>query len=684
MGDFIADGEPWEAPEGAAAQDYANLPVSTGGAFSSLLGENLAPRLGRQLQLHQAASEADPAAQQEANILGGLAPDANLSAPPAPKMDPEEANKQFAPAGEKLFTEPVAEGVARVMGKQKADQIQRESILSRWAANTSLPIRLGASFAAGLLDPLNDAAAFVPAIGEETLLARLGTGAIARTAARAGAGAVSGAAAMAPLAGLEYGLSQAERSDYSLRDALYEMAMGAAIGAIGHAGFGAVGDWWRRGRSAEAPAPSAEIAVEAQDEAHAVAAAPASVKADAMRSAVAQMVDGRPIDVGPVVEGARAEVTAAPEAEPLRPASLAQQQADLYRNGFAPGMAQPEFDALNEAIYGEKAEPAGAEASGQGEQEKPATAAPERQRTAPSGEAKPTRAQSAEAQPAGQPRPVLVAQPQTLIGFLKAMGGLRDDPQLEGRDLRRSFPGLMNNRRGVSLDRAREAAAEAGYFGFPIDRAMSESTISDLLGKLESHPQYSERDAERLAAWKEQAAAKQERDVAKRGLAAVHEFASANGLDVGDTELMVEAARILAEGHETEIDNALERAAIELYNRDVSNAAAHGERSLINGAETTGLDQETQRVVGEVGERGAGPGSEGSAGGARQEVRGAQQLSGQDAELAIAEQRLSESGIALTAAERAELDATAHDLQAATQRAEGFAQAGECLAEAGI
>jgi len=88
---------------------------------------------------------------------------------------------------------------------------------------------------------------------------------------------------------------------------------------------------------------------------------------------------------------------------------------------------------------------------------------------------------------------------RTLIDFLRDRGGLKD----EGGDLRAAemnsrFKGLIN-KNGMSLDRAREAAAEAGYLGADTDRAMAETTPNDLLDAIESHPVYSVHDHARVA-----------------------------------------------------------------------------------------------------------------------------------------------------------------------------------------
>ena len=103
-----------------------------------------------------------------------------------------------------------------------------------------------------------------------------------------------------------------------------------------------------------------------------------------------------------------------------------------------------------------------------------------------------------------------MSKPQSLIGFLRALGGIKDNGgDLRSMGLHRRFPGLVNNKAGMPLDRAREVAAEAGYLGADTENAMRETIIQDLLDAIDAHPRYSVHD-ERQAAefgqheqWKE-------------------------------------------------------------------------------------------------------------------------------------------------------------------------------------
>lgn len=95
----------------------------------------------------------------------------------------------------------------------------------------------------------------------------------------------------------------------------------------------------------------------------------------------------------------------------------------------------------------------------------------------------------------------LTSQPQTLVGFLKSIGGLRSCTELKLRDARLTWPGLVNDKRGLPLDHARRSAAEAGFFGYPQSDYMANTTIADFLDLLDRHPVYRPCDDERLWAW---------------------------------------------------------------------------------------------------------------------------------------------------------------------------------------
>jgi hypothetical protein len=238
-----------------------------------------------------------------------------------------------------------------------------------------------------------------------------------------------------------------------------------------------------------------------------------------------------------------------------------------------------------------------------------------------------------------------VTQPQSMIGFLKSIGGLRDDPELKGRDLRKSTPGLMNNKRGLSLDKAREAVAEAGYLGEPPDRAMAETDIGDFLDALDSHPRYRSRDAGQLSQWADQKAGKPYKDRLNTATAGVGEFALTNGLGPVDRELGARAAEIYLHDPSIGYDGALERASIVLHNENIDNFARQGaikapEERVDEQSET---HAEIRGASAEIGDGGQGSRHQRGAPGGRQAVPNAGQAEPVPNFDAAAAERLAEA-----------------------------------------
>lgn len=149
--------------------------------------------------------------------------------------------------------------------KRKQDEAERQNVMSRtpWSLFGS-PVRGAVSLAAGMLDPLNVAASFVPVVGEErvaAMLARAGTSALSRAGARAAVGAVEGAAGAGILEPFVYGFHNQMQDDYSLANSLQNLAFGGLLGGGLHVLSGAAGDLIHG--IPDLKAPAAEAAVEA-------------------------------------------------------------------------------------------------------------------------------------------------------------------------------------------------------------------------------------------------------------------------------------------------------------------------------------------------------------------------------------------------------------------------------------
>lgn len=338
MSDFIVDGQPFETPLSGAVPGYAQTPPSFADAAKAEYQEFAkipqALRITAQSAFYPSTNPgadksfieaSDPNSIPGAGGLGQtestLDQPSQAAAVQTPTLSADEINDTLAPIGPdgkrvKITDAPMPEGAARLVAQAKADEIEREGILSRFSQ--AHPV---ASFAMGipafLADPVNLASTFLPGIGEESVLAAVGklgfaANPLTRLVARSVAGASAGAVGQAPLSAMSYAMGQQEASDYGLRDAFRDMMFGAAAGAVLHAGFGAAGDTWKALRNGSAEVSTPPAGATTTPEAAAIMDAPAPVKADAMRAAVAQMVDGRPVDVPQSAgEGAPIEATAA-------------------------------------------------------------------------------------------------------------------------------------------------------------------------------------------------------------------------------------------------------------------------------------------------------------------------------------------------------------------------------------
>lgn len=135
--------------------------------------------------------------------------------------------------------------------QRKQDEIRRADIMAR-APGGFLPTttRIAAQLATGLTDPLNIAAGFIPVVGEAryaSMLARAGESAVSRLGTRVAVGAAEGAVGVGAMEPLAYGMHQQLQDDYHMTDSLMNVAFGAALGGALHGGGGLLVDALRGG-----------------------------------------------------------------------------------------------------------------------------------------------------------------------------------------------------------------------------------------------------------------------------------------------------------------------------------------------------------------------------------------------------------------------------------------------------
>lgn len=282
---------------GINEQGTAAVPSTTGqvlgATFGEGLAENLTPRLFR--SAGRFASET--------GIVGVDDWGNPLTVEPDPLIDPATANAEFGIKGALSFDKPVTRAIAQDLYEHKRDQLQREDTIARREGDltTGGTARFVTSLGAGVLDPINLAAGFIPVVGqvrEAALIAQAGSAA-ARAGTRAALGGAQGAAAMAALQPLDYGLSLQEHEDYTMATALRNIALGTVLGGGLHAGTGALIDR-ASGRYSN---PVTQRLEDAGPEA----------REAMLQGALAQTVEGKPVDVAPVLNAVEADPPLTPK-----------------------------------------------------------------------------------------------------------------------------------------------------------------------------------------------------------------------------------------------------------------------------------------------------------------------------------------------------------------------------------
>lgn len=224
------------------------------------------------------------------------------------KLDKATAEQQVKDAGVSLQVpdDGYTPGALSILIKRQQDIAARQSVDERTPWGFGSLVRGSAQLLTGVVDPLNVASAFIPFVGEARAtkwIADAGESALARATTRAGIGAIEGAGGAAVLEPLVYTTHHQLQDDYRMQDSLINLAFGTALGGILHPAAGAVADVFRpRVRTADLPDTAA---------AHVVDRLAPEVHETAVRSAIADSVQGRTPDVESWVTPIDAEARAA-------------------------------------------------------------------------------------------------------------------------------------------------------------------------------------------------------------------------------------------------------------------------------------------------------------------------------------------------------------------------------------
>lgn len=214
------------APEVEARGNEA-LPSTFGEAASAQFGQAFAENVGTRAARY---------------IWNNMLPGSVL------ELQPEELNTRFGVAGRLTFDQPMTEHAARDLQQHHLASARREDAIRRRgdAVGGGVAFSVLTSLGAGILDPLNIAAAFIPVGGEAWWAARLGAaaarGAGGRALVRGAQGAVAGFAGGLATEPVNWLLTRYDRDDYTMGTFLANVAVGTVLGAALPAGVGAVRD----------------------------------------------------------------------------------------------------------------------------------------------------------------------------------------------------------------------------------------------------------------------------------------------------------------------------------------------------------------------------------------------------------------------------------------------------------
>ena len=418
-------------------------------------------------------------------------------------MSPQEASEQGRDLGLR-FDAPISRGAFDVLAEDKRHEAAAELTFKRARLENGYGtlhwlLGGGAEFLTMAVDPLNLASAFVPVVGEARFAAMASR--IGRFPAALAKGAAEGAVGQAMLEPLNAAAKFQRGDDYTALDTLTSLAFGGGLGVVLHgAGYG-IGAGFRfmrdRYRVAETPRPAdagsplvpvrafdepatpheaRAVAVERIDEppprqpvAEQMERLRPETKDAAMRSAIAQLAQDRPVDIEPVLR------------------------------------ADPSWPEIKAAIDAGHAEVPELQRQSVQSQALPSLDPP------PHFQPSPEELKLAQRVSRGWEPEVPLRQPQSLVDFVRKSGGLIDGTpeaaELRAADIGRQ-PGLLRPREnGRQADHMAQAAAEHGFrlgregaIGSGVDTdAFVKALIEDASGRRKHFP-----DDAHTSAWQVQ------------------------------------------------------------------------------------------------------------------------------------------------------------------------------------
>jgi hypothetical protein len=220
-------------------------------------------------------------------LHGELQPDTELS----PVLSSEEATAKGKDYG-LTFDQPIRQSVLDLRMKKRRDELMRQSVIERSGGGFGAgAANITGGLVGALADPVNVAASFIPIV-REARFARLATkmGGVGR--ARVVAGVVEGGVGAALLEPATLFLADRAQADYDMYDSMMNIAFGSIIGGGLHFTGGYIKDKLA-GKVTQNAVPDR------------IAATDIETKYQALRTAFADVMEGRPVDVEPVLRADR-------------------------------------------------------------------------------------------------------------------------------------------------------------------------------------------------------------------------------------------------------------------------------------------------------------------------------------------------------------------------------------------
>lgn len=419
-----------EAPERRLSQIPATAGELAGASFKEAWHTSITPSWLEGVDLKSALA-GDPVP-----VRRGHFDNSRAGQPTLDKISAEDARRRIEDEGLTGKLEVPDTGIydraLDILVRTKREELQRQSVFARDPGGIgSGAVKLGASLAAGLLDPVNVASAFIPVVGEEraaAIVAKAGAsaGAAGRLGARAGIGFVEGSAGAALGEPIIYSAAQQRQADYDANDSLYALAFGGAFGGLLHGVGGAVGD---RLRPRSLPDVTSKL--------------PVAARKEVLQGAIASVIEDRPVRAVEALDAM---------------AKTDQRVARALQEDLPGPTARP--DALPRVDVGNADERLNALTAGDEHvpdwlpDDHPLVQSYlEDVRALKRGDYEPKKSRS-------------------LLNFIKDQGGIINRDK-EGRDVAASLkdmktaPGVINNVFGRNADDIAQAAWDAGYIGHP-------------------------------------------------------------------------------------------------------------------------------------------------------------------------------------------------------------------------